>query len=454
MGEYVGIEVPQSSVCNLDCSYCYIPKNPVLNKIHKKWRHRFHNDIYRTILLEKDEIKDLKNVSFWGAEPTLGIDDMDHEGLLNTNNTIEAFSTSTNLVDFSKTEKWLKRLSDYCENNNRQITVDIQISLDGYKEITDKNRGEGTFDKVMENLYKLNDLSWYLSENMKLGAGFKSTNDISDFIEWNKDNSKLEKYMDTFLNIQQKYYGKWPKNFEFTPLALPTLALPGNYTKQDGIIYRKLHRNMSELANKKNYLDTDQYYGRLLRIYNHIDMYPTFMGRHHHNCSAGVNMISVDPDGYTHGCHGSFWYNYDEYLDTVDTHPEWKEGKRVIKYNKEKFKSLTQSMTSQFRDDLNNTRLEYLLSMVTSKFDLRLATTFSMVKTMALAGQISKIYLKDNWAKLLAYFLVLENFCWLNNMYTTGSKYSNTASLYRIYGNGLFEDMIMRLNKEFNIKEE
>lgn len=450
---FVANETPSSSVCNLDCSYCYIPKNDSLKKIHKKWQEKIKDNKINVILAETFGSENLRAYSLWGAEPSIGFNKLDLDDLYTNFPNLNDIGTSTNSVNHKLLVNFLTELSDCVDRHNRPSALKIQMSLDGPESTTDDNRGEGVYTAVIKTIEELNKASWKISGKLSVHISFKSTNTIENYKRWIENPSEFEKFIRTFNDIGERFSSDtWPNNFKFHYHTLPSLPLPGDYTSEDGRIYYEYHLMLEKVIDKLRkeegikYIKDDVYSSRLLELFSNIDHINDGSGRHVFNCGAGRSMLAVDPDGTVHGCHGSFWYNYEDYLDTIESsNSEWKEGKRVMLYDKERFKERTKDIISPYRDELNESRLVYILSAESDNFDHRLNVAYATTKMLAISGQVSEVYKDDNWAKLFAYFIVLQNYCWLNNKYTTDSINAITLSIYRIYGNGLFEFLLNRM---------
>jgi len=82
-----------------------------------------------------------------------------------------------------------------------------------------------------------------------------------------------------------------------------------------------------------------------------------------------------------------------------------------------------------------------------------MASTYAMVVLLSQMGQISKIYSEDlEMAKLLSAFIVIENNCWFNNKIETNSLTMPSLSIFKIFGNGVFEFLIEVLKEKYNGK--
>ena len=64
-----------TATCNLNCSYCYIDKNPALKRIDDLLDQSFQGDYYFNFAKEMfPNPKNLIEVQIWGGEPTLRLD--------------------------------------------------------------------------------------------------------------------------------------------------------------------------------------------------------------------------------------------------------------------------------------------------------------------------------------------------------------------------------------------
>lgn len=131
-----------STLCNLNCRYCYGKScDDFGNDLHEKFKFDFSmpSEITYSVgdlkkFLSKSNTK--HTITFYGGEPLLDIEKI--EEIMDK---IDArYMIQTNGLLLDKIDKKYVNLFEV-----------ILVSVDGAKEITDKNRGEGTYDKVMSN---------------------------------------------------------------------------------------------------------------------------------------------------------------------------------------------------------------------------------------------------------------------------------------------------------------
>jgi CLI_3235-class bacteriocin maturation radical SAM enzyme len=149
----ITLQVTQN--CNLRCKYCIYTSSD----IGKQRKHSNKQMPLETALrgidfaLERTKDNDKFNVGFYGGEPTLMFD-MIKKCVEYTEEKAEGKELSFNITTNGTLLN--EKLIEFFEKHN----VTLTISLDGPKEIHDKNRcfaqdGNGTFDIIMNNIEKL-----------------------------------------------------------------------------------------------------------------------------------------------------------------------------------------------------------------------------------------------------------------------------------------------------------
>jgi len=127
--------------CNSRCKYCYEKSMKEENDLGKKWKFDFNCPNNFSVNVEKLAgflAKDSDAVLvFYGGEPLLEVEKIKEIiDKINVSFRMQTNGKLLNKLDYSYVNKIDK----------------ILISLDGDKSRTDYNRGEGTYDKVMENI--------------------------------------------------------------------------------------------------------------------------------------------------------------------------------------------------------------------------------------------------------------------------------------------------------------
>ncbi|MBU7028732.1 MAG: TIGR04084 family radical SAM/SPASM domain-containing protein [Theionarchaea archaeon] len=141
-----------TEVCNLQCRYCYQKSVKDLEgQLNTKFTFDFSAPPQSEVDIPKLEAfleKDLNPVLiFYGGEPLLEIEKMKE---IIDNIDIPCRMQTNGLLLNRLPKKYLSKISK------------ILVSLDGDKKRTNHNRGKGTFEKVMKNIYSIR--KWYKGE--------------------------------------------------------------------------------------------------------------------------------------------------------------------------------------------------------------------------------------------------------------------------------------------------
>lgn len=426
---------------------CYIPKNKSLKKIHKKWQKVFQSNRYYELVSEFYNRNDLEALSLWGGEPSMGFKDFeDIKSLFLTFSNLKSLSTSTNLVNINGWKYFIPAVDKALESLHKRISFDIQVSIDGTQENTDKNRGKNVFKRVHENLFRLADLI-RKTKNIDFVIHSKPTNTDEDYEEFAKNKESVRAFVESMDGIDReiKEYSKSINNLQVSLFGLPSLALPGSYTKQDGINFYNYHLNLEEVLKDFSHLSWgDEYYYRWETLYKTSSLINTGNYNQMYSCSAGSMMQSIDGDGTMHGCHGSLWYNYQDYLTDSAALGEWTDGKRILNYEADKYWEMMRTYMASFRDKYNDARVKTVSEGFTYDIENKLNIALGTIQMLTIANQLNPIYKNKDWAKLFATFITLKSSCWMNNMIVTGSPAVTPTSIYKIYGNGTFEYIVRK----------
>ncbi|AFS77851.1 radical SAM domain-containing protein [Gottschalkia acidurici 9a] len=257
--------------CNLRCIYCYgdggnYGKRTELMTVEKA--KEIIDYWFKYLNKESKEV----NVVFFGGEP-----------LMNKDVLFFAVDYINNLIGHNKNIKYMlttnatimdSKLLDLFTKNKFSIT----LSIDGEKEIQDKNRpycsGEGTFNKVIETI----------------GLLKKSYNKLTARLTLTHDNvPRLKQSIEDLWNL-----GITNVNFEIVSSKDKSLKL----TEEDIKILKPQIQDLAKITyrniidNNNKYILTFIKYGKIL--HNYLDNSCTFYSK---------NSLMVDPDGEIFKCH-------------------------------------------------------------------------------------------------------------------------------------------------------
>lgn len=450
-------ELLSSSVCNSACTYCFIPKVPSLKEFLPRIRKK----------LGGEHIKDLKRLfgenlealSLWGTEPMTTLPEWNEE----VPKIIDAFPKlgkiffSTNLFMDSQI---IVDFIEHLPKGKEDLTLNIQISIDGPPEITDKNRGQGGTKKITEHfitlLQKLNDVDL---GKLKVEFVFKSTIDMSN-VEWFLESpSRLYGYFFFFdMLIDQAAITSKNKNVILRLCGLPTISAPGFYTVEDG---KKLLEFFMILKDVERINNSRKIFLHLPGSLNHyIDGFERMLryGSEYHEkqtiftCSGGDSNFQLDCDDMVHICHRTLFYQSKEFVDSLVWH----------EYGDNRAKSASRGMIKNaqknwiIKNDGNQGEINRFLYITGNyhhfgqpKVDLNLSTIYEL----ASSGQILPKYLDKTEASWFAIFINNVISCPAENILSNGTIHLPPISQLRLYGNGafdfIFKDAIKETRNEY-----
>lgn len=423
-----GLEALFTGSCNMKCSYCYIHKNP---KAMKEYNDALRNSIIegkfqnRIIDIFENSKESISSLSLWGGEPTVNSDLFEKfiNPIFDYFSNIEELMISTNAkMEFKKgLYPFFHSLKKYCDKNKRKINFTVQFSLDGPEWISEKTRSEEQIvAKILDNIHES---VLYAAENcdeyFSLTFIFKPT--ISSlWWEYILENNLLKEWFLFFNNIQKKYmpYQQKNSNFELSLTPEPTLVIPDNFTKKDGIIYARWIKECIKIE-KSGILD--EY--RMPTVRRYINVWMDAIGapefsKNRLKCSAGLTTYSVNYLGEIMACHR----NYDNYS-------MGEERERFLK-------------NELFNPKKNNYRIDYITEIYQTSHKFKEAVLQSEIAALVSSGEIDKKYLKPEYLKILYVFLGALVCPYGEYAAGTGDIYLITLGYIRLLCNGALEELI------------
>ncbi|MDN5358803.1 MAG: hypothetical protein PWP76_646 [Candidatus Diapherotrites archaeon] len=418
-------EILTTGWCPLNCKYCYIPKTDKMKDLHVS--------IIESITADDlvDRIRSIPGpktvIGLWGTEPILTMLMIAKHlpRLKKEFPELKTIAFSTSLVLDPKV------IADFAREADKYgVGLQIQISLDGPAFITDENRAPGVTEKVVNNAKRLVDLLNEHGVKSDTQVRWKATLTIENIRMMNENPERIHEYFHFFeeLTNELRERNKLP-NIRIENSSAPTLTVPGKYTSEDGKELAKFFEFLAE----HNYPNT--YVFRFLRLMNfYKELYKTRM----FTCSGGDSNIGFD-GRYMHICHRTFYLNRPEYVESIMGMPKYQNWD-VSHLDRGNLKEIEQYYIVDPSDEFNLTRFQYVLRGYHDFIRMKLATTYVLVKELALAGQASEVYLYDDaMAELLSLFVNTALSCPMENLLNTGSLHIPPVSMVRIFANGAFE---------------
>lgn len=244
-----------TALCNLNCAYCYICKdtNGNLKQIDNDIAKDFEEDKYiKQILAYGNDISNtLDAITLWGGEPFLHAErfysrlDKWFQAFPN----LMKLDTSTNFTIPNQ----YKIIEHLLQEIDRQpfkgvFQVDLQISIDGYEEMNEFSRGPGVTKRFLENFRGLCNIT-YNKERIHLYVHTKPTLAKSTF-HYLDSVEKCERWFEFFDKEMYQPYLDANQPFQLG-LCLYNCAAPTEWTKEDGIEFAQIMRNMQQVDRSK-----------------------------------------------------------------------------------------------------------------------------------------------------------------------------------------------------------
>jgi len=441
----VAAELFSSAWCNLDCKYCYIPKNDKIKDRHDKIIEEVKKVDPIIDRLKKVFGENLEIISHWGSEPTLTIKYFNnfYKKAIAEFPKLKKISLSSNFsTNINNLSNFIKNLSQ-----DRIFDIYIQISLDGPYWITDYNRRNGKTDIIISNILKLLENLNSCDFNHNIHMNFKPTWSI-DNINYMLNNDKIEDYYIFFDNlISNMIKINKNKNVNIYPNSCnPTIVCIDNYSSEDGKKFFELYSKIIKINNKFYNINPDISYYHNFKKFFTVLIDEFWIKQRMFTCSAGDTQLGISNDNLMHMCHQSFYYEYQDLMLSDNDRILSKTDNDNVCNNR--INNVYNSIPSIY-DEKNKILYSQYKNRAFHDFaNLKLQLAMSIIKEMADCGQISKCYNDDNMAKILALFCIQRHSCPVSSLENYGSLFVYTHSYFRLFGNGIVEDFVERIKNE------
>ena len=398
-----------------------------MRKVHKE----IEEDLKSGRFLERlKEIygKELTHLGFWGTEPTLTLPLIEKwiPQILEEFPKLEEIGFSTSLMAFpERIYHFIRTLI------GRKLTLKVQISLDGPAFITDINRMKGAAKKVPENFTVLvNSINRLPLGDLKVIFSWKATHSIDNirgFVDNPERCSEYHRYFDG-LNTDFKRRNK-QKNVTLRESHSPTLVVPGKYTSKDGKAFAECLKGFAKIGKNSNYTS------RLERLFIHPE--ETFK-RRAFSCSGGDSNMGIGQA--THICHRTFYYDKDEYIDSILSNPDI-DNWDVSLFKRGTIDNIRKNYIVKQGPDF--IRFKYVMRGYHDFWKFQLESTKALMIELALAGQVDPYYLENrDLLDLFALFINVGISCPMESLLNAGSVHVPLTSILRMFGNGAFQEIV------------
>lgn len=428
-------------MCNLNCRYCGIDKNPILKDIDKVLEQSFEGDYYFNQVKKYFPNRgQLKNIETWGGEPFMGmrrIYPLLHQ-IINYYPYFERMYSSTNFSYPSWCDEVFGLLNQFGKYPYRDFIYQLQLSCDGPEYLNDANRGKGTTQKCLDNFKKFCELMGNnIPENVHLEITLKPTLDLPS-IHNLCDKQKIIEYYQFFEEnfiypINELAYS----NVTITP-PIPNTAVPAPATQQDGKIFAELCRLCKEIEKENEFFHYFEYYNCITPFVNDYNQNLLTYKYNHHTCGTGSSFVGFLPNNMISICHQGFTEIIEQYKAyAAKAALTQKNGIGTISFdkfiNEEKLPlCLTEEGYKKYEEEMSY--------FATEETTARLASLTTQIIALAIAGQIENRFINQKEALKAAIFIQSHvSFCVKDNISVSGSIGLTPLGELKLLLNGAME---------------
>lgn len=429
------------ATCNLKCRYCGIDKNLILKQIDDALDQSFKLQDYYENCFKKyfPNRGQLIKIETWGGEPFLHMDRIYNllHWIINYYPYFDSMFSSTNFSYDSWIEQFLNLMNQLGQYPYRDFKYELQLSVDGPKEINDKNRGNGTTEKCLANYNKLlQELkNGKLPNNIELSISLKATLDMDNLYELNSK-EKIIKYYQWF---EENFYfpfieANLSDNIKFFN-ALPNTAVPSPTTKQDGEVFANICKLSREIEQENKTYHYFQSYNNITMFDNDITQQALTYKYNNHTCGTGINTIGFLPNHMISTCHEGFTHFIQEYNKYASNSDRLK----TSTINFDKF--ITEQKLPFCVDEVGFKEHQRKMNMyATENSTARLANITVEIISLAMSGEIDKKFLSPENALKGAIFIQSHtSYCIKDNYNETGSFTTIPTGILKLLLNGAMD---------------
>ena len=434
-----------AATCNLNCSFCYIDKNPALDLIDNILEESFKSDYYNERIRKYfPDANQLKKLETWGGEPFLGMDRIHNvlRRIIETYPSFTDFFSSTNFTLPDHVDRIERLLQVFAEFPNRQFGVCLQLSLDGPEWANDKTRGAGSTEKFMNVLDEFcSRLPKILPQNVNMNLLMKGTMDL-DILYMLNSLPKVVDYYSAYDNVMDKIVSLGMSNVSIQP-AQPNFASPSPITQKDGIQFARVCEFCRVIEG--NWQEHFKYHQKIIPFSNDLipnnNMNDNNTGYRFKNytCGTGYTNVGLLPGDLVSACHNGFTDIMEEYKANMINSPD-------STLDPQLFAADTRSRFTM-TDDEYETYERQMGCYNCEGTSARLTNIVSLINLLAHAGQIDSCY-KDMQEAYAAgrWYQNHTSYCIRDNYMITGSLTMIPAAAIKLLFNGAHK-IIVAQNK-------
>lgn len=434
------LSVLGATKCNLNCSYCFLHKNPAYIEEDAKLVQAYKDGSYiknikKTLTELKIKYQDFKKFEIWGAETSLHILEAEdfYKELLETFPNLEEFGYSSNfMTDINNHIKFIDILEEY--SPQEKVCVPLQVSVDGPDWISEQTR-HYKYQDLKDNLIHFIDIiNSKKLKKVRIDLHLKATMPWELFHQIFSSKEKMEEYYDFWYNeendINERIINGQLK-FNAHNCFIPSLVWPYSYLKEDGI----------EIANIAKMVDSyklpEKYHretNMVLDIFGFSEVNENYLPCG--GCGKYVYSLLIKPDGSMAGCSNGI-------LDTNDKNLKWLKENDPKEYEESlrtRPYSYTYDCNGNVDYDKMKTHFNYMKDFWEYHTNFVLTNLCSQIYELSYAGLISPIYKEDfETVYRHALYIIRKHGCYFTNLRSTGTAYTPSRSYLVLVCNGLIE---------------
>ncbi|GAI83755.1 unnamed protein product, partial [marine sediment metagenome] len=245
----------------------------------------------------------LTTLGFWGTEPTLTLDVIAPllPEIASTFPKLKDISFSTSMIDYKPITKFAQAMT------KTGLKLSVQVSLDGPTFITDGNRFKGAAKIIPDNFFKL--VSSLQDSETNVNFHWKATLTADNIKEMIDSPAKIDEYYDFFNGLNARFDAEnHNENISLQKgSCIPTLAVPGKYTSNDGKDFAQFLRLVKEKGRETIYTH------RMMKLVNFENELGT--KKRMFTCSGGDSDRGI---GHScHICHRTFSLDDDRVVNAI-----------------------------------------------------------------------------------------------------------------------------------------
>ena len=433
-----------SGSCNLNCSYCYIHKNPALKIIDKEIRDAWRTGTYiknikKVFNKMKVDPKNITGISFWGGESTLHLDLINDQlkDLFELCPNIDNIGFSTNFM--CGIDETLRFLSSINQVANVPQSIWLQQSIDGPEGVLMERGHTGNWDTYMANYKKLAYFlnNEYLPKIKNITVTAKPTVDKDLYLEYFSDENNQERYIEYLNNFYNELIHLFVNSKVNIGMMLPKPAVPMEYSISDAYKLKEIMIKWEKLTNKfVNNLPNNvvKCYSLGVPLHNYIQVYSEnqelFPARAP-GCYKNRSEFAILPDGTLTDCTSNYMLARDDYESMCSN------SDRIVS---QLYKHMNYNPLKLSDEELEDA---VWLNVIGLKFsrDLFNNLTYGLAKEMALSNQINKRFAKNSDATLsVARLSQYQSSCTIQQILTTRVPFLINTGTIKMHAIGLYDE--------------